>query len=80
MTTLIRKKRAGRPATGRDPNVGIRIPKKVIVVIDRMAREQHTTRAAIIREIVMKHLGFNPSYSAALTQRSTPSRCASQYP
>jgi hypothetical protein len=56
--TSIRKRRVGRPATGRDPNVGIRIPKQVIVVIDRMARDQHTTRAAIVREIVMKHLGF----------------------
>jgi Ribbon-helix-helix protein, copG family len=60
MTTSIRKRRVGRPATGRDPNVGIRIPKQVIVVIDRMARDQHTTRAAIVREIVMKHLGFKP--------------------
>jgi hypothetical protein len=48
----------GRPPTGRDPNVGVRIPKQVLAVIDKMAREQQTTRAAIIREIVMKHLGF----------------------
>jgi hypothetical protein len=57
----VNTKKAGRPACERARSeCGVRIPKKVIVAIDRMAREQHTTRAAIIREIVMKHLGYKP--------------------
>jgi metal-responsive CopG/Arc/MetJ family transcriptional regulator len=56
-----KKRKRGRPyAGGRDPNVGVRIPKQALAKIDKMAKEQHTTRAAIIRVIVMKHLGFKP--------------------
>jgi hypothetical protein len=50
------KKRVGRPRTGRDPAMTIRIPKQAIAELDKQAKEQHTTRAAIARKIIVEAL------------------------
>jgi hypothetical protein len=52
------KKRPGRPATGLTPTAIIRLPKQAIELIDKRAREQNTTRSAILRQIVLEALGL----------------------
>jgi hypothetical protein len=54
-----------RPRRGQDPAADQRNLSDLFAhtlghKIDKMAKEQRTTRAAIIRQIVMKHLGFKP--------------------
>jgi hypothetical protein len=49
----IQKRRRGRPATGRDPAVAARIPKKVLAVVDKWAfMNDVPTRAGAIRRLV----------------------------
>jgi hypothetical protein len=48
------KKRPGRPATGLTPTAVIRLPKQAIELIDKRAREQKTTRSAILRQIILE--------------------------
>jgi hypothetical protein len=56
MTKSSQKRARGRPATGHDPTATIRIPNQALVKIDKMAKDQHTTRAAIIRQIILSAL------------------------
>jgi Ribbon-helix-helix protein, copG family len=50
------KKRMGRPPTGRTPVVALTLPKQALAKIDKIAKERRTTKAAIIREIVLEAL------------------------
>jgi hypothetical protein len=43
------KKRMGRPPTGQSPQVQIRLPKQLLSTIDKLAREQATSRSEIMR-------------------------------
>jgi len=49
--TGIRKKR-GRPATGSDPQVIVRLPSAVIEAIDARAAENGVTRSEAIRRLL----------------------------
>ena len=51
------KKKRGRPATGKDPLVGVRFPLSDIEKIDAWAAENKTTRAGAIRKIVIDKIG-----------------------
>jgi hypothetical protein len=46
------KKKRGRPATGRDPLVTIRLPENLISVIDRQARVRAISRSEMMRVIL----------------------------
>ncbi|MBI2719564.1 MAG: ribbon-helix-helix protein, CopG family [Rhizobiales bacterium] len=48
-----RKKRRGRPATGRDPAVSTRLPESMMEAVDRWASSNNAaTRAEAIRRLV----------------------------
>lgn len=52
MSILVRPKSRGRPATGRDPNVGTRLPTELIERIDAWADANGMTRSAAIRALL----------------------------
>ncbi len=52
---VIQKKR-GRPATGVDPLVALRIPKEAIAEIDAWAKANDTNRSEAIRRLVERGL------------------------
>jgi hypothetical protein len=53
------KKRRGRPATGRDPVITVRLPQAVIAYIDRWAVENSCTRSEAIRRVIERGLADN---------------------
>jgi predicted transcriptional regulator len=50
------KKRIGRPPTGQRPNALTRLDPKVIDAIDKLARQQGTTRSEIMRQLINEAL------------------------
>ena len=50
------KRKVGRPATGFDPFVGVRLPKEMIAAIDSDASKNEQTRSEAIRRILAAHL------------------------
>jgi hypothetical protein len=48
----VKQKMRGRPATGFDPLVGVRIPKDLIKKIDAWSKAQKTSRSEAIRRLV----------------------------
>ncbi len=53
----VRPKKRGRPATGKDPLVGVRLPEPMIKQIDAWAkREDITSRSEAIRRLVDQSL------------------------
>jgi hypothetical protein len=57
------KKRRGRPATGKDPFYGVRIPNRLIVAIDRWSVENGAaSRSDAIRRLI--DLGLSSSKTA----------------
>ena len=50
------KRRTGRPATGHNPNFTVRLPKHLVATIDKIAREQSTTRAEVMRQLMTEAL------------------------
>jgi hypothetical protein len=53
--SVIPKKR-GRPATGRDPVIPVRLPREMIEQIEELAARQKTGRSQVIRELLRKAL------------------------
>jgi predicted DNA binding CopG/RHH family protein len=51
------KKKVGRPATGRDPTITVRLPSEMIEQIKQEAVLQKTGRSEIIRNALQKGLG-----------------------
>jgi predicted DNA binding CopG/RHH family protein len=51
------KKKVGRPATGRDPTITVRLPSEMIEQIEQEAALQKTGRSQVIREALQKGLG-----------------------
>ncbi|MGD9882952.1 MAG: ribbon-helix-helix domain-containing protein [Reyranella sp.] len=49
--TVIRKKR-GRPATGTDPLVAVRLPPEMIAALDGRAAADKVSRSELIRRLV----------------------------
>jgi metal-responsive CopG/Arc/MetJ family transcriptional regulator len=47
-----RKKKRGRPATGQDPVIGLRLPKSDIARLDEVARTLGCTRSEVIRGLI----------------------------
>ena len=48
----VKRKTRGRPPTGVDPLVGVRIPKDTIAALDAWAKANDTTRSETIRRLV----------------------------
>jgi hypothetical protein len=48
----VKRKKKGRPATGTDPLVGVRIPVELIAEIDAWAMPEQLTRSEAIRRLV----------------------------
>jgi len=46
------KKGRGRPATGKDPHVALRMPAGLIALVDMWAMHQETGRSDAIRRLV----------------------------
>jgi predicted DNA binding CopG/RHH family protein len=49
-------KKRGRPATGKDPLVAVRLPKTIIKAIDAKADAKGVTRSQEIRRMILKDL------------------------
>ena len=54
------KKRRGRPATGKDPQVVVRMPQKLIEEADAWAAANDTVRSEAIRRLVELGLQAKP--------------------
>jgi hypothetical protein len=55
---MAKRRKRGRPATGHDPMVGVRLPAAVVRQVDKMAAEIGADRSMIIRlmvEYVLEH-------------------------
>jgi hypothetical protein len=53
---VIQKKKRGRPATGRDPVMAIRLPEKLRVAVDHWAADKKITRSEAIRLLIDRGL------------------------
>ncbi len=51
-----RKKKRGRPATGVDPLIGVRLPAEWIKEIDQLAFALERDRSSVIRELLRQSL------------------------
>src|SRR5215831_9800946 len=49
---VIPKKRRGRPATGRDPLVALRLPAAYVAWIDETAKANHCSRSVFLRALL----------------------------
>jgi hypothetical protein len=52
----VKRKKRGRPPTGVDPFVGVRLPSKMIERIDELAVSQATNRSEVIRGMLEQAL------------------------
>ena len=55
-----KKKGRGRPATGKDPHVALRMPAGLIEQVDMWAMHQETGRSDAIRRLVEVGLTIQP--------------------
>jgi hypothetical protein len=51
-----KKRGRGRPATGRDPMIGLRLPKAKIASLDKWAKANGYTRSEAIRVLIFRSL------------------------
>ena len=51
-----KKRGRGRPATGRDPMIGLRLPKAEIASLDKWATANGYTRSEAIRVLILRGL------------------------
>jgi predicted DNA-binding protein len=51
-----KKRGRGRPATGRDPMIGVRAGKELTAKIDKWAKTNSTTRSEAIRQLIERGL------------------------
>jgi Arc/MetJ-type ribon-helix-helix transcriptional regulator len=52
----VKRKKRGRPATGVDPLVGIRLPPEMIRQLDELAAAQASNRSEVIRHLLEQAL------------------------
>jgi hypothetical protein len=65
-----KKRGRGRPATGRDPAVAVRLPKNVLAAVTQWAVDNNATRSDAIRRLLEKALGQEPSVAAPKRRRT----------
>jgi hypothetical protein len=71
----VKPKKRGRPATGKDPFVGVRLPDEMIEAVDGWADKNGTTRSAAIRQFIEQGLSATPHKPAEV-----PAEPASLWP
>jgi hypothetical protein len=52
----VKPKKRGRPATGKDPLIGVRIRPPLVVQIDQWAADNQLSRSEAIRRLIEKAL------------------------
>ena len=57
-------KKRGRPATGKDPLVAMRLPQEMIDGLERLAAENGVSRSKVIRDLIAEHLISAPKPKA----------------
>jgi hypothetical protein len=60
----VKRKKRGRPATGTDPLVGIRLTSEMKAALDEIALEQRTTRSSVMRQLIEHALKSPPKKAA----------------
>ncbi|WP_349371278.1 ribbon-helix-helix protein, CopG family [Salinarimonas sp.] len=50
------KRRRGRPATGRDPLVSLRLPREALEAVEGIAKDEGVARSEVIRRAVLDWL------------------------
>jgi hypothetical protein len=55
-----KRKKMGRPATGRDPTLGGRVPAEIIAAVDAYAAEIGTSRSDAMRRLIEAGLKRRP--------------------
>lgn len=58
---VIPKKKRGRPATGKDQLVGVRLPPLMLDAIARMSLREDVPRSEVIRRLIQKGLDTTES-------------------
>src|SRR5262249_27643183 len=71
-----RKRRRGRPRTGRDPMIGVRVPARVLKKIDKLMVALSCDRSAAIRWLL--EAGMNSGLALMLLQASKGTRQSDQ--
>ena len=66
----VKQKKRGRPATGTDPLVGIRLTPAMIAALDEIALEWRTTRSSVMRQLMEHALASPPKPKKALAART----------
>src|ERR1700739_3392581 len=52
----VEQKKRGRPATGQDRNIGVRLPDALIAEVDEWASQREITRSEAVRLLVKRGL------------------------
>jgi Arc/MetJ-type ribon-helix-helix transcriptional regulator len=52
----VKPKKRGRPATGKDPLIGVRIRPPLVTQIDQWAADEQVSRSEAIRRLIEKAL------------------------
>jgi predicted DNA-binding protein len=55
----VKHKKRGRPATGHDPLVGLRLSPEMTARVDAWAERQNLTRSEAIRQMIEQALGVH---------------------
>ena len=64
-----KKRGRGRPATGRDPMIGLRLPKDETARLDQWAKANAYTRSEAIRVLIERGLPRDPAQPAFKIRR-----------
>lgn len=62
----VKKRSRGRPATGHDRAITVRLPKKLIRTLDKQAAAESKTRSEVIRALLDPHQEIRRQVGAAL--------------
>lgn len=76
---MVHQKKRGRPTTGRDPAVTIRLPENVLALVERWAKSQgdQPSRSKAIRQLVERGLSSAPVSPRVLsTAKQSAARAA----
>jgi Ribbon-helix-helix protein, copG family len=70
------KRKPGRPATGVDQAVAVRLPANVLAEVDKWAADNGSTRSDAIRQLIER--GLRPAVTPADTARASKPRKAAK--
>ena len=56
MSITVQPKKRGRPATGRDPHMALRLPQAALGYVTEAARIEGVSRSELVRRIVLDWL------------------------